>query len=58
MFRSSRPDYIETWVSIIDMFVQNKLFRSSRPDYIETIVPVHFCDFDPLIVPVFQAGLH
>ena len=37
MFRSSRPDYIET-VLIVRCPVEHVtiLFRSSRPDYIET----------------------
>ena len=37
MFRSSRPDYIET-VLIVRCPVEyvTILFRSSRPDYIET----------------------
>ena len=40
LFRSSRPDYIETAISsyVSGMF-SSKLFRSSRPDYIETLIP-------------------
>ena len=34
------------------------LFRSSRPDYIETIFGIILVILTPLIVPVFQAGLH
>ena len=36
MFRSSRPDYIETSVVRILVGGRGTLFRSSRPDYIET----------------------
>ena len=36
LFRSSRPDYIETSGRIFRQIVSNQLFRSSRPDYIET----------------------
>ena len=38
LFRSSRPDYIETikWIALGRTVC--KLFRSSRPDYIETYV--------------------
>ena len=34
------------------------LFRSSRPDYIETTLDVILVILTPLIVPVFQTGLH
>ena len=37
MFRSSRPDYIETIHESSDKIDSDSgLFRSSRPDYIET----------------------
>ena len=37
MFRSSRPDYIETVSSPCPGSSPGGLFRSSRPDYIETL---------------------
>ena len=37
LFRSSRPDYIETSPAITYLLIISaELFRSSRPDYIET----------------------
>ena len=36
LFRSSRPDYIETASRISTSHDLRSLFRSSRPDYIET----------------------
>ena len=36
LFRSSRPDYIETSCRFASRSSQSTLFRSSRPDYIET----------------------
>ena len=36
LFRSSRPDYIETAVAVPISTALVVLFRSSRPDYIET----------------------
>ena len=36
MFRSSRPDYIETQTIAVLWWEKKVLFRSSRPDYIET----------------------
>ena len=44
LFRSSRPDYIETAIDVSPNRQQAAaLFRSSRPDYIET-TQVH-CDY-------------
>ena len=39
LFRSSRPDYIETVSSETRRIYGGLLFRSSRPDYIETTNP-------------------
>ena len=40
LFRSSRPDYIETYQSSRKLSrAESELFRSSRPDYIETWQP-------------------
>ena len=36
LFRSSRPDYIETGRRRDSLSTFSTLFRSSRPDYIET----------------------
>ena len=38
LFRSSRPDYIETLFLLFGCGISVRLFRSSRPDYIETIM--------------------
>ena len=38
LFRSSRPDYIETLSPRPSADAVEKLFRSSRPDYIETLI--------------------
>ena len=38
LFRSSRPDYIETPQKREHVFRDEALFRSSRPDYIETCI--------------------
>ena len=40
LFRSSRPDYIETCICFSFVALFTKLFRSSRPDYIETSIIV------------------
>ena len=40
LFRSSRPDYIETTPAAITDHAPARLFRSSRPDYIETVLIV------------------
>ena len=37
LFRSSRPDYIETPAAVVLAPAAGGLFRSSRPDYIETV---------------------
>ena len=58
LFRSSRPDYIETPVKRFMIVCDLSLFRSSRPDYIETQSAVVRGSFRSFIVPVFQAGLH
>ena len=39
LFRSSRPDYIETGGGGYSGVGAGLLFRSSRPDYIETLLP-------------------
>ena len=59
LFRSSRPDYIETRSGNVSEKDSRTLFRSSRPDYIETKISTG-CRYRPAccIVPVFQAGLH
>ena len=47
MFRSSRPDYIETPAAPTPNTGPSEvLFRSSRPDYIETITTFSFQIFD------------
>ena len=39
MFRSSRPDFIETVVLRVGLLMGSvQLFRSSRPDFIETFL--------------------
>ena len=53
LFRSSRPDYIETKYNEFVFFDTKKLFRSSRPDYIETESPGGRPRLSKLIVPVF-----
>ena len=58
LFRSSRPDYIETFRSGLGEWGEDRLFRSSRPDYIETIRLQCLLEFRRQIVPVFQTGLH
>ena len=42
LFRSSRPDYIETFSLLLMRVSTAPLFRSSRPDYIETLYIVLF----------------
>ena len=60
LFRSSRPDFIETRDGSvpIGVLIPVPLFRSSRPDFIETRKTPTSWDQCILIVPVFQAGLH
>ena len=59
LFRSSRPDYIETRVmSVIRFEIRPILFRSSRPEYIETASAGRLDPPSAQIVPVFQTGLH
>ena len=58
LFRSSRPDYIETNGALPVLIRAVLLFRSSRPDYIETSTGRMRWRSWPRIVPVFQAGLH
>ena len=54
LFRSSRPDYIETLIAAMcHPACPAGLFRSSRPDYIETGFLFHFRDFDP---PLFRSS--
>ena len=58
LFRSSRPDFIETRGNWSLGVVSLRLFRSSRPDFIETRKPADHDEHGFQIVPVFQAGLH
>ena len=58
LFRSSRPDYIETILEAKLFSVCVLLFRSSRPDYIETFKMKDVIEIFSYIVPVFQTGLH
>ena len=54
MFRSSRPDYIETQQTFLpDQHAFPQLFRSSRPDYIETLTAA---GHDQLIVTLFRSS--
>ena len=59
LFRSSRPDYIETvLIPLSVIWAPLPLFRSSRPDYIETSIFPPYRRLALSIVPVFQTGLH
>ena len=58
LFRSSRPDYIETRTVGLSRSPVTPLFRSSRPDYIETIMLYEPLELLCVTVPVFQTGLH
>ena len=59
LFRSSRPDYIETFCLVVFPSQLPQLFRSSRPDYIETnLLAKPRSHMSLCIVPVFQTGLH
>ena len=53
LFRSSRPDYIETRRDKSDLAKEFLLFRSSRPDYIETLEGTVSKPLVEDIVPVF-----
>ena len=58
LFRSSRPDFIETLGTDAGGSLGDGLFRSSRPDFIETTGIAQLAPAWGAIVPVFQAGLH
>ena len=58
LFRSLRPDFIETEGSVVIDAEQAVLFRSPRPDFIETRFDQKTDQVPLLIVPVSKTGLH
>lgn len=59
LFRSSRPDYIETqYLPRPCRCWPHGLFRSSRPDFIETSYRQVLRRVFGRVVPVFQTGLY
>ena len=59
LFRSPRPDFIETYVIAAFLSEQvGKLFRSPRPDFIETMESSTAADLRKVIVPVSKTGLY
>ena len=58
LFRSPRPDFIETKVGPVGWLWRRPLFRSPRPDFIETGQGVGASKPSRQIVPVSKTGLH
>ena len=58
LFRSLRPDFIETGFGAGRENQPESLFRSLRPDFIETNNDLAMRTFGLLIVPVSKTGLH